>query len=79
MSLSVPYHPYSSCLICGEDGISYDESLEVTRRKLNRCSGCKEAVYCSKGCQKKDWKVHRRECSLLQVQQLRIATLFCMH
>ena len=26
-------------------------------RKLLRCSGCKQALYCSQNCQKMDWNV----------------------
>ena len=61
MSLSVPYHPYSCCLICGSDGCVDD------RKELLRCSGCKQALYCSTECQREDWRVHKRECNLLQV------------
>ncbi|KAI5922011.1 MYND finger [Camillea tinctor] len=31
--------------------------------KLLKCSRCKEAMYCSAECQKKDWKKHRMECT----------------
>ena len=67
MALTVPYHPYSCCLICGDDGIRYDEDLNKTKNDLHRCSSCKQAIYCSKVCQKHDWRVHKRECGLLQV------------
>ncbi len=33
---------------------------EVT--KVLKCSKCKTAKYCSKGCQKAAWKTHRKEC-----------------
>lgn len=26
------------------------------------CSKCKKSRYCSKSCQKKDWKIHKSEC-----------------
>ena len=67
MSLSVPYHPYSCCLICGDDGIRYDKNLTKSRKELLRCSMCKYAIYCSRDCQRADWRVHKRECSLIQV------------
>ncbi|KAK8125801.1 uncharacterized protein PG998_001560 [Apiospora kogelbergensis] len=31
--------------------------------KLMQCSRCKEVAYCSKECQKADWKKHRQECT----------------
>ncbi|KAM3727877.1 Histone-lysine N-methyltransferase SMYD3 [Dirofilaria immitis] len=33
--------------------------------KLSRCGGCKFAYYCSIKCQKKDWFIHKIECSYL--------------
>lgn len=32
--------------------------------KLLRCSGCNEIEYCSKACQKSDWKVHKALCKI---------------
>ncbi|TFK88755.1 hypothetical protein K466DRAFT_520249 [Polyporus arcularius HHB13444] len=29
---------------------------------LQKCSGCSRACYCSKACQRKDWKSHKAEC-----------------
>lgn len=37
MSLSVPYHPYTVCLVCG-----------ISHKPLQRCSRCKTATYCSR-------------------------------
>ncbi|KAF9445845.1 hypothetical protein P691DRAFT_777271 [Macrolepiota fuliginosa MF-IS2] len=37
------------CALCGEPGSS-------------RCNGCKSIQYCSEGCQKEDWKVHKTLC-----------------
>lgn len=33
----------------------------ISRRFV--CSKCKDAKYCSKDCQKADWKVHKQECA----------------
>ena len=66
MALSVPYHPYSVCLICGR-GHSVDTSAYQnfsvkldTKRNLQKCSGCKQALYCGLECQVNDWNVHKR-------------------
>jgi hypothetical protein len=32
------------------------------KSKLKRCFGCKCVFYCSKKCQKQDWKFHKSEC-----------------
>jgi hypothetical protein len=29
---------------------------------VKTCSACKKATYCSKGCQKVHWKVHKNTC-----------------
>lgn len=57
---SVPYDrdmlkdPHESCCGCGGEG----------RPKLLLCSGCKVANYCSRECQKENWKSHRLACKL---------------
>lgn len=87
MALSVPYHPYNTCLICGSSyaaqpkkkqaiekskgqewvvewwpmegplASSEEHKDEQRKGKLLRCSGCKQAPYCSHECQKLDWNV----------------------
>ncbi|OSX58701.1 hypothetical protein POSPLADRAFT_1153063 [Postia placenta MAD-698-R-SB12] len=57
---SVPYDgdalkdPHESCCGCGGEG----------KPKLLLCSGCKMANYCSRECQKENWKSHRSACKL---------------
>ena len=35
---------------------------EVNGTSLQRCSGCRATYYCSKDCQKADWKQHKTAC-----------------
>ena len=56
--LGIPYEPIYNrtedpkiCVTCG-----------VKRRRMKYCSGCKVATYCSKECQIKDWKAHKKRC-----------------
>lgn len=50
----------ASCHLCGKE-----ESDEL---KLLRCGGCRSVCYCSKECQKKDWKTqHKAVCKQLSV------------
>ncbi|EDQ85613.1 uncharacterized protein MONBRDRAFT_11753 [Monosiga brevicollis MX1] len=61
---------------CAGCGLSVDRALayghpgaqaavEMTgdRPSWKRCSRCKNIAYCSPGCQKRDWKAHKRECA----------------
>ncbi|KAJ5090533.1 Zinc finger MYND-type [Penicillium argentinense] len=43
-----------SCLACG-----FTTSLD---KKLLRCSRCRVTWYCSKECQRRDWKLHKPNC-----------------
>jgi hypothetical protein len=44
-----------SCLTCKAKG-------GAVSGKLLTCTGCRKATYCSKECQKKDWKYHKASC-----------------
>ncbi|KIK13866.1 hypothetical protein PISMIDRAFT_371194 [Pisolithus microcarpus 441] len=49
-----PAEPTSTrCVACGKGGVP-----------LSACSRCKRAKYCSKDCQVKDWKTHKKNCVL---------------
>ena len=43
----------SVCSACGKGNLA---------TKLQACSVCKLALYCSKECQKRDWKQHKPHC-----------------
>jgi len=51
--------PCVACDYCGEDA-----------SKVNRCSGCKIAIYCGRDCQKGDWKQLLAENLLLESKEL---------
>jgi hypothetical protein len=41
-----------------EGPLAEEKAKETTTvKKLNRCSGCKTALYCSQNCQRLDWNV----------------------
>jgi hypothetical protein len=44
----------NKCAICGKDAI-------------NRCSKCNQVSYCSRECQKTDWKSHKLECGNIAI------------
>ena len=37
----------------------------VPKEQLKKCSACKTVRYCSKECQKKAWKIHKRTCKIM--------------
>ncbi len=57
------------CDLCGKVGVvSSSPSLAEAARHcpvvLYACGGCREAVYCSKACQKKAWRDHKPACTV---------------
>jgi hypothetical protein len=49
-----------SCIMCS--------AVAATRLQIRSCGQCMSAMYCSKACQKKDWRPrHKRICKLLSV------------
>ena len=46
------------------------------RRSFSKCKSCRVARYCSRKCQKADWKTHKKNCIKLTVMRLKSATLF---
>ena len=49
-------HRYRMCTYC----------QSWCRNKTRWCLGCMSEVYCSRTCQKKDWKRHKDECIPMQ-------------
>lgn len=59
MSLTLEVKRTLVCLSCGAQGSE--------KKALKKCARCKDALYCSKECQTKDWPQHRRKCPLTHV------------
>ena len=39
-------------------------AAETSQKKLSACSGCKVALYCSRECQRRDWRAgHKHTCA----------------
>jgi hypothetical protein len=47
-----------ACKTCGK----LKAELSKEEKKLKTCGKCKRVAYCSKECQKKDWKGHKKNC-----------------
>ena len=63
-SVYVPLHDATarlycekSCMTCGKTPSDLPQP-----ESLMKCAGCKWAYYCSKLCQRKDWKTHKPSC-----------------
>lgn len=39
------------------------KSGKIKKRNFKKCKRCEEATYCSRQCQKRDWKWHKQYCS----------------
>lgn len=58
--LMIPF--ITKCFVSGATGFC-DECGKVASKK---CSVCKCAVYCSRECQKANWKLHKKYCKLFE-------------
>jgi hypothetical protein len=61
------------CLLCGIRERQLDTNGEevvsifgTVDTKLLSCGACKNVNYCSSGCQKSDWKRHKKECAKMK-------------
>ncbi|KAF8581329.1 hypothetical protein K439DRAFT_1636273 [Ramaria rubella] len=41
-----------------------EPSNPVCNPELKKCSGCKKAFYCTANCQNRDWKGHKKQCTI---------------
>ncbi|CAJ1942146.1 unnamed protein product [Cylindrotheca closterium] len=48
---------YRICRMCGKGDTS-----ESFQQSLMKCARCQQAYYCSKSCQRADWKLHKKVC-----------------
>lgn len=55
---SVPQKCRARCMNC-------DKGVHDGINKLSKCVNCKQVYYCSKECQKFDWKNHKKSCNIL--------------
>lgn len=57
-----------ACANCMKEipAVSAAVNAVASHEGLLKCSQCKRAHYCSKECQRIDWKIHKPECQLLQ-------------
>jgi hypothetical protein len=47
------------CIFCGK-------ADKIQGVMLSKCSACEQVYYCSKECQRADWKDHKGACKMLQ-------------
>jgi splicing suppressor protein 51 len=63
------FSPKLQILTCPptEDSCEYCDKTAANAvvERLQQCAGCKLTLYCSKECQKADWKTHKKECRTL--------------
>jgi MYND finger len=53
------------CYACGATGSAHAPKAE----KLLACQGCNHLRYCSRNCQRRDWKSHKELCSAIKQER----------
>jgi len=68
------------CACCKKSEKELAKSSPNSEIELLRCSKCKCAYYCSKKCQRKDFKHHKKECiSIEEIRKLRKNKQICQN
>ncbi|KAK8055183.1 hypothetical protein PG993_000410 [Apiospora rasikravindrae] len=60
---TLDFNPGMQGMTISEKCRSCGKTKTAAGGKLMQCARCKEVAYCSKDCQKADWKKHRHECA----------------
>lgn len=55
--------PFASALNVSELSTRCHYCWKLAEKKLSRCSKCQVVKYCSRTCQRNDWKTHKLECA----------------
>lgn len=53
-----------TCAVCKKPEPKVEEG-----KKLRYCSRCEMVLYCSRECQKTDWKRHKKDCAKLATEE----------
>ena len=51
------------CSNCCKGELQYVHGHQVKTQNFSSCGACRSVFYCSKECQKEDWKRHKVECA----------------
>ena len=59
------------CSYCSK----FESTAEFQESTLMQCGRCKQAYYCSKECQRKDWKSHKETCTQVDSKAIKLSQL----
>ena len=51
----------------GHDEITFRSCTRCSKQAKKVCEECREALYCCRRCQKKDWHIHRNDCKKISI------------
>ena len=51
------------CTNCSIGELQFCDGDPVKTQRFSSCGACRSAFYCSRECQKEDWKRHKAECA----------------